>query len=282
MKKIFVLLMLVCTMILTGCSYEKVPAGNVGIQFNLYGADKGVQAKEVGPGRYWLSWNEEIYRFPTFTQTWVYDKDLAMEFGTVEGLNVSADIGITYHIQPEKVTLLFQTYRKGVDEITDTYLRNMIRDSLVKRASMVGVEYGKGKAELIESVQADVQAQVKDIGIVIERINWVGGLRLPQNVTNSINAKIQSTQMAEQRNNEIAQSKAEADKEVAKATGDARVRTLNAEAEANAIKIQGEALRQSPGVVQLRWIEKWDGRVAQTQLGSNTTTLMQMPAAPKE
>lgn len=34
---------------LAGCT--KVPAGNVGVLFNLYGEEKGVDAQVVGPGR---------------------------------------------------------------------------------------------------------------------------------------------------------------------------------------------------------------------------------------
>src|SRR5690606_7937898 len=142
--------------------------------------------------------------------TWT-DKE-RLSFQTVEGLAVSADVGISYHVNPEKVTSVFQKYRKGIDEITDIYLRNMVRDALVKRASALGIEsvYGAGKASLIEQVQADVAGQTGDIGITIEKIYWVGELGLPETVVGSINAKIQATQMAAQRQNEVAQARAEA------------------------------------------------------------------------
>lgn len=288
MKKMFLLVMLLMIGMLTGCSYHKVPAGNVGVQFDLYGSDKGVQTEEKSPGRYWLTYNQEIYNFPTFTQTYTWTKspsedspqDESLTFGTVEGLTVNADVGITYHVDPKKVTVLFQKYRAGVDEITRIYLRNMVRDALVKDASVIGVEsvYGKGKAALIEEVQHDVSVQVAPIGIVIEKVYWIGELRLPPNVVNSINAKIQATQMAQQRENEVAQATAEAQKEVAKAQGDAQVITLKATAEANAIRLQGEALRQSPEVIQLRWVEKWNGATPIYQMGSGSGSLIQLPA----
>lgn len=247
--------------LLAACS--KVPAGHVGVKVHLLGGEKGVDTEELGVGRYWVSWNEDLFLFPTFTQnhTWT-DKD-RLSFQTVEGLAVSADVGISYHVNPAKVTSVFQKYRKGIDEITDIYLRNMVRDALVKRASSLGIEsvYGAGKASLIEQVQADVAGQTGDIGITIEKIYWVGELGLPETVVGSINAKIQATQMAAQRQNEVAQARAEAEKAVAAAKGEAEARLTLATAEADAIRIKGDALRQNPGVVSLSAIEKWDGKL---------------------
>lgn len=281
MKRLILAFLLIA---LAACS--KVPAGYVGVKFNLYGSDKGVQMHELPPGRYWLSWNEELYTFPTFTQTYTWQRadgnDESLTFGTVEGLSVNADVGITYAITPDKVTTLFQTYRKGVDEITNTFLRNMVRDALVKQASTIGIEsvYGKGKADLIEAVQRDVAAQVAPIGINVEKVYWIGDLRLPQNVTVAINAKIQATQMAEQRKNEVAQAQAEAAKEVAKAEGDAKARLTLAESEAQAIRVKGEALRQNPAVIELNMVERWDGKLPVYQLGS-ASALVQLPSVNK-
>jgi regulator of protease activity HflC (stomatin/prohibitin superfamily) len=286
MKKTLMKVLLALSFVLmAACS--KVPAGNVGVKFDLYGGDKGVQTQELPPGRYYIGWNEELYTFPTFTQTYNWTasstegsrNDESLTFGTIEGLSVNADVGITYHIAPDKVTKLFQKYRKGVDEITDIYLRNMVRDSLVKEASSIGVEsvYGRGKADLIDAVQKDVAAQVNDIGIVIEKVYWIGNLRLPDNVTKAINSKIQATQMAEQRTNEVKQAEAEAQKEVAVANGQAASKLALATAEAKAITLRGDALRNNPGVAQLNWIEKWDGKLPQTQLGSGTNTLVELP-----
>lgn len=271
MKIITRAFLVLAVIMLAAC--HKVPAGNVGIKFNLYGSDKGVQTQELPPGRYWSGINTEFYNFPTYTQTRVWDhdvdgKDESLTFGTVEGLTVNADVGITYHIDPTKVTVLFQTYRKGLDEITDLYLRNMVRDALVQQASTMGVEsvYGKGKADLIQKVQDQVQNEIAGRGIVVEKIYWTGKLNLPDNVVKSINAKIQATQMAEQRKNEVAQAQAEAQKVEAEAQGQANAKLALAEAEAKAISLRGEALRNNPGVAELNAIEKWDGHLPQYQL----------------
>lgn len=275
MKKILVAL---SVLLLVACS--DVPSGYVGIKINKLGSDKGVQNEVLPVGRYWLSWNESLYTFPTFAQTQVWTKDRtegspnddSMTFQTVEGLNVNTDIGITYSLDPSKVSIIFQKYRKGVEEITNTVLRSMVRDALINSASTKPIEsvYGSGKAELIKQVEEDVRKQCSIIGINIEHVYWIGGLRLPESIEESINNKAKASQMTAQREQEIQQSKAEADKKIAEARGDSESTLLRANAEAQAIEIKGKAISNNPQVLELSKIEKWDGKLPTTMIPNST------------
>jgi len=257
--------LLLSTLFVAACS--TVPAGNVGVKVDLYGSDKGVNTTVLTPGRYWIGWNQQLFVFPTFTQTYTWTKnpnegdknDESFTFQTVEGLEVNADVGISYHIQEDKVSLVFQKYRHGVDEITNIYLHNMVRDALVTAASTRPIEsvYGAGKADLIKAALTDVQSKVSPIGIVIENLNWVGSLRLPENVVQSINNKIQATQQAQQRENEVATAKAEADKAVAEARGIADSALIRAQAEAKANLLLAQSI--TPTLVQWEALKKWNG-----------------------
>lgn len=284
MKKLLVALCMVCALaISTGCS--QVPAGHVGVKVYLLGSDKGVDTEVLGTGRYYIGINEELFLFPTFSQNYVWTKeetkgspdDESISFGTTEGLSINADIGITYSIAPDKVVDVFQKYRKGVEEITDLYLRNMVRDAVVTAASTRSIEsiYGVGKADLIKEVEDKVRAQVKDIGIIIERVYWIGDLRLPPSVIASINSKIEATQKAMQRENEIQTEIASAKIAVTKAQGEADSRVAAAKAEAESIRMVGEAeayaiaqrLKASNGdLVELTRAEKWNGVLPTTVL----------------
>ena len=254
---------------MTGCS--KVPAGYVGVKVYLLGGSKGVDSEELGVGRYWIGMNEDLFLFPTFSQNYVWTAgndptspgDESISFQTKEGMVVNSDIGITYAIQPGKVTDIYQKYRKGIDEITDTYLRNMVRDAFVTVVGSRPVEdvYGAGKEKIMQEVQARVISQVQQYGINIEKIYWIGAPRLPAAMVTALNAKLQSTQMAQQRENEVAQSRAEADKERAKAQGEADAKLMLAEADAKAIRLRADALRDNKDVATLNAIEKWDGKL---------------------
>lgn len=251
---------------LAACS--TVPAGHVGVKVYLLGGSKGVDSEELGVGRYWIGWNEQLYIFPTYMQnyTWVRGNndagtsgDESISFQTVEGMTANADVGVSYQLDPTKINKIFQTYRRGVDEITDTFLRNMVRDALVKQASTKPIEYiyGAGKADLMQAVQNDVQKQVENIGIKIDKIYWIGEIRLPQTVIDSINAKNAATQMAQQRQNEVAQARAEAEKKVAEAKGEADSILLKAKAQAEANRELSSSI--TPDLVQYRALDKWDG-----------------------
>lgn len=289
MNVIKVIFVAYAVLFLSAC--HKVPAGNVGVLFNLYGSEKGVDTQIVGPGRYWLSPNEELFLFPTFTQNynWTYDwvdkngdgkldanelSDESLRFQSIEGLSINADVGISYAISPPRVVDIFQKYRKGVEEITDIYLRSMVRDALVTHASTMTAEeiYGPGRTELIAKAQATVREQVGPLGIVVEKVYWNGALRLPAELQAAITAKVQAVQKAQQRENEVAQAKAEAQKAVEAARGEADSKLLIAEAEAKAIKIRAEALRSNPELptlvmaeAQKEAVSRWNG-VLPTQM----------------
>lgn len=262
-----------------GCSYEKVPAGNVGVMVDLYGEDKGTQIQPVGVGRYWVGIGEELHVFPTFTQNYVWtagedDTSPANEsisFSDKDGLTINTDIGISYRLDPDKVPELFERYRRGVDEITDTFLYNMVRDALVSEASRMPVEaiYGEGKSDLMARVQERVSSQVADQGIQIDRIYWIGEMRLPEAVRAALNAKIEATQRAQQRENEVAEAIAAANKAREEARGAADAQLLRAQAEAEAIRIRGEALRENAALVELTLAERWDGKMPTTYVGGS-------------
>ena len=253
--------------LLSACS--KVPAGHKGVIVNLYGSDKGVSEQTVGVGRYWLSWNQELYIFPTFLQNYTFSQDEAITMQTLEGLSIKTDVGITYNIKPENVSVVFQKYRSGIDEITHTFLHNMIRDSMNSVASTMSVEeiYGLKKQEFINKVNDLVRKESQQDGINIEKIYLIGSFELPQNVVDSINAKIQATQNAIRVENEVASTKAEAEKTIVTAQAEAQRILIDAEAKAKANKLLSESLTSE--FIQYQTLLKWDGRLPQVSSGSS-------------
>lgn len=264
-----------------------VPAGHVGVKVYLLGSDKGVDSEELGVGRYWLTWNEQMYLFPTFMQNYVWtadnrpssETDESFSFQTKDGMKVNADIGISYSIDPTKVTTIYQTYRRGVEEITDTFLRNMVSDALVKASSTKTVEYvyGEGKAALMDEVIKEVKAQVEPIGIDLAKIYWIGDVRVPDEVTASINAKLAATQLAQQRQNEVAQARAEAEKRIEAARGEAQSTLLQAKAQAEANQLISQSI--TPTLVQYKYIEKWDGIMPRITSGTPPIGMVDFGAA---
>lgn len=255
----------IAALAISGCS--KVPSGYVGVKVNLLGSDKGVDVETLKVGRYFLGINEEMYLFPTFTQNYVWTKDAtegspdneSIDFQTKEGLVVNGDFGISYSVDGDKAALAFQKWRKGVDEITDIYLRNIVRNALVTTSATMSVEsiYGEGKVSLMNTVNTMVQQAVAPYGIVVDSVYTIGAFRLPESVQQSIELKIQATQKAQQRENDVATANAQAKIVEAEALGRANSVTIEAKAQADANRILAQSL--SPELVNYRAIDKWNG-----------------------
>ena len=202
-----------------------------------------------------------MYAFPTFNQLRSYDEQFS--FQTSDAMDVFAKVGVEYNIDPAKAAVVFETYRKGIEEITDVNLRQYISDALIKHASTMDINEltQGGKTLLLEGVTKELRSKLDPVGIRVIKLSWTGDLIYPEQVKASINAKIEATQRALLRENEVAQSKAEAEKLRVAAQGEADARLTRARAEAEAIAIKAQALRDNPDVLKLNAIEKWDGKL---------------------
>lgn len=281
MKRILLTIVL-ASMTLTGCVCDTVPAGHVGIKVYLLGGAKGVDHEVVGVGRYWIGINEQLFLFPTFEQNPKYtlqsesDSGQSVEFQTREGMAVDADFSITYAIQAEKAAKVFQRYRSGIEEINRGPLRNILRDAVNEVASKLPVEsvYGEGKVAMLDNVQTMVIARAEEAGITVSQVSLLGAMRLPEQVTTALNAKIEATQRAQQRENELREAEAAAKKEVATAEGRAQSLLTEAKAQAQANQILAESITNT--LVEYERVKKWNG-VMPTVTGVSSTILASTP-----
>lgn len=274
---------------------ERVPVGHVGIKVHLVGDGKGVDSEELGPGRHFIGINEQLFTFPTFTQTVGWTKDNNPELGspnneefsfqTSEGMTAQADIGASVSVDPTKVNTLFQKFRKGMPEIMDLYVRRTIENSLVQQAGKLEIEsvYGNGKAELIKNIHDAVKLELAPIGINVEKLYWIGSIRLPAQVVESINGKSKATQDAQTRENKVATERAQADINRARAQGEADSALIIAEAQAKANKLLAaslttEVLRHKQLENDAAAIVKWNGANSQVVSGGNSALMIQVPS----
>jgi len=274
MKRIFKLLLLLLAVV-SMASCTKVPAGNVGVKFYLLGNDKGVDTEELSPGRYYIGINEELFLFPTFVQNYVWtanaeegsENDESFNFQDIDGLELNADVGITYHLDPTKVSSIFQKYKRGINEITDVFLRNMVRDALVSASSKKDAEYiyGVGKTALLDEVQLAVSNETDELGIVIDKLYWIGRIKLPPAVKGAIDLKIKAKQTAQQRENEVATAEANALIKIADANGEAEAIRVRAIAEADANVIVAKSISKT--LVDYEKVKRWNGVLPTVQGG---------------
>jgi len=248
--------------------FKMISPGYVGVVIDMLGGSQGVEAKELHVGMHWIAPWKSVYQFPIFEQndTWEGERE-GFNFQTSEGMAVSADIGITYHLRPESIPLIFQRYRRGMDEITNVFIRNYIRDAINKSASKTRIEdLYSGKESFFEEVESHVRSDLAPIGIELSRIYLIGRFHFPQNVIAALNSKIEAMQRAQQRENELREAEAEAKKQIAKAEGQAKCSVLQAEAEAKANLVLAKSV--TPELIQWQSVQKWDGKLPHVTSGS--------------
>jgi len=244
--------------------FKMVSPGYVGVVVDLFGDTKGAQLKELHVGMHWIAPWKKVYVFPIFEQNTNWEgTQYEFSFQTCEGMAVSADLGVTFHLRPECIPTIFSRYRRGMVEITEIFVRNHIRDAINRISSKMPIEelYGEGKVTFFERVELGVREELSPIGIDISRIYLIGHFHFPEGVIRALNSKIEATQRAQQRENELREAEAEAKKQVAQAEGQARCIILKAESEAKANHVLSQSVTKE--LIQWQSIQKWDGHLPQ-------------------
>ena len=273
-----------------GCATTtRVDAGHVGIRVKLAGSDRGIQDMPVVTG--WVFYNpltEQLVLFPTSVQNVVWTQtahegqpfDESITFSSNEGVNVNADIGLSFHIEPSLAPKLYGRFRlNDLSKLADGYMRQAVREAFNDVGSRLPVQeiYGAGKSKMLANVTQECRDIFGKDGIIIDQLTINGALRLPQNVADAINRAMEATQNAFQSRNRVAQVEAEATQAITQAHGAAEAARQKAQGDADALLIRARAeaqaneiirLSMTPTVLQYRALEHWDGKLPEYNAGA--------------
>ncbi len=288
------IVLLVGGIIISVFTLARIDAAHVGIRVKLAGSARGVQDIPVITG--WVFFNpltEQIVEFPTSVQNVVWTKspnegrqvDESLTFSSQEGVNINADIGLSFHIEPTLAPHLYLRFRQpDLLQLADGYVRNSVREAFNDVASKMVVQdiYGAGKSKVVNDVSRKLAEVLGKDGFIIDQLTINGALRLPPNVDQAINRAMEATQNAIQAENRVRQVRAEADQAIAQAHGAAEAARQRAQGEADAVLVRARAdaraneiirLSTSGSVLQYRAIERWDGKLPIMQGGEKMPLL---------
>lgn len=252
MKKLLVLGL--STLLLSACS--RVDVGHEGIIVNKLGGEKGMEREAVPVGRHWVGFNEELFIYPTYTQTRVWTDDnrsgseSSEEFNitTSDGGTFAVDIGVNFKVGTGMAPLVFEKWRKDINYVTNNHIYRLIQDEFTKAGSdYTAFDVMAKRSEIVERVELAIKEKLLVHGIVIENVFMIG-INPPEAIRKAMESKMKAVELTSQRQQEIEQSRAEAEKLIVEAQG-----------KAQAIDIEGKALAANPEVLKARAIEKWDG-----------------------
>ncbi len=269
-------LALVVILSLFGC--ERIDAGHVGVKVDMYGDGKGVNDVTEVTG--WVFYNPlstKIVEFPTYVQHIEYTRKVD-EYGEVtsdESFVVNSKDGSEFHVSPilnysvkrEKVPYIFSKYRVELPQVEQGFLKTAVYDAFRIVANSYTADELIGNREKFElKVRQVLQKQLEPEGFMLSQ--FTSNLVYPETFKKAIEAKNNAVQAALRAENEVKTAEAQAKIKIAKAEGNAQAMLTSAKAEAEANRLKQQTI--TPMLLQLEWINKWDGRVPSTQLGSGT------------
>ena len=243
MKTIVKLMWLAMALTMAISCSTRIDAGCEGIRVNLYGSEKGVDEISLVTGRVWYNpVTTEVYEYPAYVQTVDYEP---FTINAKDGSEFTVDPTISLKMVDGTSPEIFRKYRKPVDEIIATTLYNYTKDAFRVQLNKFTTDEIVSQREAVElAIEEQLRAELEKENFLLEQLT--SGLKYPQSIVESVNAKNRAVQEAQRVANELEIVKAEAEKKI-----------VAAEAEYKANMLRTKAL--TPAILQQHWIEKWDG-----------------------
>lgn len=275
MKKILVIVAVVVAIFTMFSSCEVVNAGHVGVKVDMFGSSKGVQNVTACTG--WVFYNPittKIYEFPTYIQHKEYKKtedgDNSFTVNTKDGSEFRVSPILNYSVNPQKAPAIFAKYRRTLPELEEGFLKTAIYDAFrLATNSYTAEELISNRQTFEVKVRQLLEAQIVKEGFIVNQ--FTSNLEYPTSFKNAINAKNNAVQAALTAENQVKTAEAQAKIKIAQAEGNAQAMLTKARAEAESNKLRLSTL--TPMLLQQQWIEKWDGALPQTQMGSGANVM---------
>lgn len=167
---------------------------------------------------------------------------------------VSTQIVLNYRPDPNTVDTL-------VREIGTDYERRIVDPAVQEAlkaatANFTAEELITKRPQVSSAIQEVLVSRLTPRGVIVESVA-ITEFNFSDEFTRAIEAKQVAEQDALRAENELRRAQIEAQQQVARAEAEAKARLEVARAEAEALRLQREVI--SPALLQLRFIERWDG-----------------------
>ena len=159
---------------------------------------------------------------------------------------VTSEIALNYHLDPNGVNKIWQ-------EVGTNYNIRIIAPSIQEAVKSVTAKFTAEelitkREEVKDQIKLNLSERLSGSSIIVDEFNIID-FSFSKAFNEAIEAKVTAEQLKLKADRDLKRIEIEADQQIAEAGGKAK-----------AIQIEAQALRANPQVVELRWIEKWDGK----------------------
>ncbi len=160
---------------------------------------------------------------------------------------VTSKIALNYHLDPNAVNKVWQ-------EVGKNYNTRIIAPSIQEGVKAVTARFTAEelitrREEVKEQIKSNLTSRLFEHNIMVDEFNIID-FEFSPSFNEAIESKVKAEQLKLKADRDLERIKIEKEQMITAAQG-----------KAEAIRIEAQALMQNPKVVELRWIEKWDGKV---------------------
>lgn len=238
-KRAPLIIAILAVLVIIGNSVGTVGAGERGVLLQ-FGA---VQDRVLGEGLYFkIPFIQDVQKMDVKIQ-----KDEVPASASSKDLQiVTSAIAINYNIEPNSVNRIWQ-------EVGKHYNQRIIAPAIQEAVKAITAKFTAEeliiKRELVkEEIKTSLTDRLSKHHINVVELN-ITSFDFSKSFNEAIEAKVTAEQLKLKSERDLERIKIEAEQKV-----------VEAEGKAKAIKTEAEALSSNPKVVELRWIEKWDGK----------------------
>lgn len=243
-----------------------IGAGERGVVFN---STTGIENRIMQEGfNFKIPFVESVVKMPVRIQNSSFAEDTA----TIDQQHLSMNVSVNWKLNPKKVNNIYQNIG-DIDMVEKTVLTSNVQEAVKASVSKFNVTEIQGKREVVKmSIEKLLSQKLSKYDIIIYDVN-ISNFDPSPEYKQAIENKQLAKQDAETAVFLKQKAVAVSEGKIATAQGDAQVVKINAEAQSEAQKLLQQSL--TPELIQKMWIEKWNGAVANYQMGG--TPLIQIP-----
>ena len=252
------LIMIVGAFLLILCT-EKIPAGYVGVVYNMSG---GIEGETLSQGFKIVAPTKKVTLYSVgLEQSYLSSEkigdskdDESFKIPTSDGKTVTVNLEFSYMFDPERVADTFVRF-KGMSgsEIKDTFIKPKVKAWTQEVSANYPVTdiFGDKRTQINEDLDVHLKAKFDEYGIIIDTVNFTDISVDPETqaaIQKKVNAQqelelanieAQTAKIQANKDREVARVQAEKDREVAEIKAEQKI--IAAEAEAEALRIASEA-----------------------------------------
>jgi regulator of protease activity HflC (stomatin/prohibitin superfamily) len=249
----------------------------------------GVDENELGTGWHFVApWNSVkvmdktvwVYTLTKTTDEGEKTVDDAIWAPTSDGIKMGFDISVNWHIDPTQASWIYANISASQDGegkyhwMEENIIRPAIKSIMPLTISKyTPIEcYSDKRAEIQERVQTALIDELAKNHIIVD-VAQIREVYYNHDFETAINQK----KLEEQKVLTMVQITRQKDEQLKQAEIDKNIAIQRAEGEAKALQIKGSSINANPKIIQLEWIDKWDGALPNYMMGNGQGVILNLP-----